>query len=110
MFSVREQQILHQIEDGLRADDRGFARRFTLRLAVLRCRSPLRRRGMLAVAGAAQLVFAVLVAAAVPVRTLVAAARIALQSAAAALEAIVKRAWLRRDGGPAPRTHPAGRT
>ena len=109
MFSVREQQILRQIEDGLRADDRGFSRRFALRLGALRCSSPLRRSGMLAAAGAVLLVFAVLTPAAAPARTLVAAARIALQSAAAVLAAILKKIWLNPDAS-AQRTPPAGRT
>jgi hypothetical protein len=89
VLSVREQRILRQIEDALRADDRGFSRRFALRLGVLRCSSPLRRRAMLAAAGAVLLVFAMLTGAAAVARALVAAARSALQSAAAVLAAIV---------------------
>ncbi len=89
MLSVREQRILRQIEDALRADDRGFSRRFALRLGVLRCSSPLRRRGMLAAAGAVLLFLAVLTAAAAVARALVAAARTALRSADAVLAAIV---------------------
>lgn len=85
MLSVREQRILRQIEDALRADDRAFSRRFALRLGVLRCGSPLRRRGMLAASGAVLLVFA----AAAVTRALVAAAGTALRSAAAVLAAIV---------------------
>jgi hypothetical protein len=108
VFSVREQQILRQIEDGLRADDRRFSRRFTLHLGVLRCSSPLRRTGVLAAAGAVLLAFAVLTAAAAAARTLAAAARIALHSATVVLEAIRKKTRLNRDTS-APRTHPAGR-
>lgn len=108
MFSVREQQILRQIEDGLRADDRGFSRRFALRLGALRCAAPLQRRGVLAVAGAALLLFAVLAAAAAAVRTLVAFVRIARHSAAVVFKAILAKACPSR-GGSVPQHHLTGR-
>ena len=107
VFSVREQQILRQIEGGLRADDRGFSRRFALRLRALRCAGPLRRRGVLAMAGAALLLFAVVAAATAATRTPATAARIALHPAAVVLEAILAKTWLSR---PVPRHHLCGRS
>jgi len=106
VFSLREQQILRQIEDGLRVDDRGFSRRFALRLGALRYGASLQRRGVLALAGAALLIFAVLAAPAAAMRTLVAAVRIAWHCAAAVFEAILAKTWLNRS---VPHHRPAGR-
>ena len=96
MFSVSEQQILRQIEDGLRAEDREFSRRFALRLGALRCVAPLRRRGVLAVVGAALLLLAMLAAAAAAARALNASVRIAWHGAAVVFKAILAKAWTGR--------------
>jgi len=48
--SVHDQQILHQIEDGLRADDRAFCRRLALTQSALRWPAPI---GLLLMAAAA---------------------------------------------------------
>ena len=50
MFSTDEQQELRKIEDGLRAQDRGFGRRFTLQQGVLRWAAPGRQGFLLALA------------------------------------------------------------
>lgn len=75
MFSAHDQQILRQIEDGLRELDRGFCRKFTLRLGALRWAAPAgpRRLVMAAAAAAALLACAALAAAAAARRAAVAA-------------------------------------
>lgn len=110
VISVGEEQILRQIEDGLRADDRGFSRQFTLRMDALRCNSPRRRKAALALADAALLVFTVLTAAAASAWTRMTAARIARRSAAAVLEAICKRPGCAGTARRAPRTDSVGET
>lgn len=50
MFSTDEQQELRKIEDGLRAQDRGFGRRLTLQQGVLRWAAPGRQDFLLALA------------------------------------------------------------
>ena len=50
MFSTDEQQELRKIEDGLRAQDRGFGRRLTLQQGVLRWAAPGRQGFLLALA------------------------------------------------------------
>ena len=54
MSSVPDQQILHQIETGLRAYDRAFYRRFALGQSVLRWARPIGLMWMAAAASAAQ--------------------------------------------------------
>jgi hypothetical protein len=50
VFSVGEQRELHQIEKGLRADGRQFARRLAARQAVVRWAAPGRQDFLLAAA------------------------------------------------------------
>jgi hypothetical protein len=53
MFSAHEQQILRQIEAGLRADDRGFCTRFARQQRALGCARLVVMAWLLAVAAIA---------------------------------------------------------
>jgi hypothetical protein len=50
MLTTAEQQELRQIEEGLRAHERGYARRMTLVQGLLRWAAPGRQRYLLALA------------------------------------------------------------
>jgi hypothetical protein len=105
VFSTDEQQELRKIEDGLRAQDRGFGRRLTLQQGVLRWAAPGRQGFLLALAVVAAV--ALLAFGTVVTRRLLAAAGAALMPGLPALMVIGAKA---RPGWNAaqPRRHGAG--
>ncbi len=105
MFSTDEQQELRKIEDGLRAQDRGFGRRLTLQQGVLCWAAPGRQGFLLALALAVVAAVALLAFGTVVTRRLLAAAGAALMPGLPALMVIGAKAragWnaaqLRRHG------------
>ena len=62
MLTTGERQELRQIEDGLRGQDRGFARRLALLQGVLRWAAPGRQGYLLAVAAVAAVLLRVVTA------------------------------------------------
>jgi hypothetical protein len=107
VFSTDEQQELRKIEDGLRAQDRGFGRRLTLQQGVLRWAAPGRQGFLLALALAVVAAVALLAFGTVVTRRLLAAAGAALMPGLPALMVIGAKA---RPGWNAaqPRRHGAG--
>ncbi|MGI8451471.1 MAG: DUF3040 domain-containing protein [Streptosporangiaceae bacterium] len=86
MFPVGEQRELHQIEKGLRADGRQFARRLAARQAVVRWAAPGRQDFLLA--AAAVLAAALAACVAMVVRSLASAVRASLSPGPSALMVI----------------------
>lgn len=78
MFPTDQQQELRQIEEGLRAEDRGFGRRLTLQQSVLRWAAPGRQGFLLVLAMAIVVAVALLAFGTAVPRRLLAAARAAL--------------------------------
>lgn len=81
VFSTGEQQELRKIEDGLRAQDRGFTRRLARQESVLRWAAPGRPGFLLALASAVVAAVALLAFGTVVTRRLLAAGRAALMRA-----------------------------
>ena len=81
VFSTGEQQELRKIEDGLRAQDRGFTRRLARQQSVLRWAAPGRPGFLLALASAVVAAVALLAFGTVVTRRLLAAGRAALMRA-----------------------------
>lgn len=77
VFSTDEQQELRKIEDGLRVQDRGFARRLALQQGVLRWAAPGRPGFLLGLASAVVAAVALLAFGTVVTRRLLAADRAA---------------------------------
>ena len=100
MSSVPDQQILHQIETGLRAYDRAFYRRFALGLSVLRWAAPIGLMWTAAAVGAALLARAARAATAAG-RGAARSAAGRARSAAMALRLILARAGSNRAVRPA---------
>src|SRR5262249_35186483 len=98
--SVYDQQILHQIETGLRASDRAFYRRFALGQSALRWAAPIGLMWMAAAASAAPVARAPQPATAPGTRAARAAAG-RRRSAAMALRLILARAGSNRAVRPA---------
>ena len=86
MSSVHDQQILHQIETGLRVYDRAFYRRFALGQSALRWAAPIGLMWMAAAASAAQVARAA--------RAATAAGRRAARSAAGRARSAALAFWL----------------
>lgn len=88
VFSTGEQQELRKIEDGLRAQDRGFTRRLARQESVLRWAAPGRPGFLLALASAVVAAVAFVAFGTVVTRRLLAAGRAALMRGLPALMVI----------------------